>query len=159
MNADSTDEVTAEEEEEEEFDSEDEDEDSQPEWTPLTNGLPSHPRTLPQPTKKPVPSPNPPASTWTPSQPISPPLHLFEARETLTVEIDPHAKPPGRLRSRSLGEMDASRGSCLCLPSPVSSILGPRKTLKVLSESLIPAGARPVREVINIQECVCECCF
>lgn len=89
---------------------------------PITNGLPeSEPITL---------SPSPPPSG-------SPCL------STLTVEIDPALRPPRpQRRSEPMG--------AFCLPSPHQSILGPKRTLTILSDSALTGSQRPVRKVIQM---------
>ena len=86
---------------------------------PITNGLPeSEPLAL---------SPSPPPSA-------SPCL------STLTVEIDPALRPPRpQRRSEPIG--------AFCLPSPHQSILGPRRTLTILSDSALTSSQRPIRKV------------
>lgn len=60
--------------------------------------------------------------------------------ETLTVEIDPNSRG-------SRTTLGLERSSCVCLPSPVSSILGPMRTLQILTESSELEDQRPVRQV------------
>lgn len=74
------------------------------------------------------------------------PLHLSPPSSpppsTLTIEIDPTQRPPRPLRrSDPLGNF--------CLPSPLQSILGPKRTLSVLSDSAVTGSQRPVRKVTS----------
>lgn len=64
---------------------------------------------------------------------------VFSVLPTPIVEIDPtHCKPQ---RSQRRPE------TTFCLPSPLTSILGPQRTLHMLNESILPHPQRPVRSV------------
>ena len=69
-----------------------------------------------------------------PSTPLSP----APSPSTPMVEIDPCVTHQ---------QKDDSGSSGFCLPSPLTSLLGPRRTLNVLNEHVDESAQRPVREV------------
>ena len=69
-----------------------------------------------------------------PSTPLSP----APSPNTPMVEIDPCV---------TYQQKDGSSGGGFCLPSPLTSLLGPRRSLNVLSEHVDESAQRPVREV------------
>ncbi len=81
---------------------------------------------------------------------LYPSLAFSTVSTPTTVEIDPaHCKP-------QRGQRGTESVSPFCLPSPLYSILGPRRTLHMLSESVLPTQQRPVRSVSG-DLCVCVC--
>lgn len=71
----------------------------------------------------------------TPTTPLTPSTHSLYPT-TPTVEINPEVDHR---------QMDESSG--LCLPSPLTSLLGPRRVMTVLNETMDTAMTRPMREV------------
>lgn len=109
----------------------------------VTNGIPPmstcHPHSPPSLLTKPSPITSPP----TIQSPDHSALHHSEAAAVVEIDVPSSIKGLKPLKLNSESEIS----SYVCLPSPLTSILGPRKTLHILNESAESVNSRPVRQV------------